>query len=229
MTTGRWTLLGVVAVGVAAAVGWSLGFPGRGHRVDLAAEPAAGTRIESAPLCPWRNSAPDLAEFFPGSVESRPELLILSGLRPELARRLGHTPSAEDNAVHVQRIHAAGRPVGLVVVRRVKGESGAVEFVLALETNGVVRGLRYQRMREPAETEAFLVSAAWRSAFAGKGVHDAFVPGRDLPDPPAPARVSALAVADGVRELLVLLDVAAGPGAIRRPLAPASNPAHPHP
>lgn len=228
MTAGRWTLLGGVAVGVAAAVAWALGWPGLGHRPEPVAGSVAGTRIESAPLCPWRHPAEDLAEFFPGADVSHPELLILSALRPELARRLGHTPSAEDNALHVQRIHAAGRPVGLVAVRRVKGESGAVELVLALETNGVVRGLRYQRMREPEATAAFLGSAAWRTAFAGKGVHDALRPGADLPEPPAPARVSALAVADGVRELLVLLDAASLPGAVRRPL-PAPVAPHPHP
>ena len=104
---------------------------------------------ESGPLCPWREPASDLIQFFPNASHYEVETRILSGLRVELTERLGRAPTGDDNALHVWRIHQGKTTVGSVVIRRVKGEYGAIELVLAVDLEGRVIALRLQRLREP--------------------------------------------------------------------------------
>lgn len=177
-------------------------------------------------MCPWREPDEDRAAFFPGADRHDTEVVILSGLRPELSQRLGRAPTAAENALHLHRIFQGERLAGQVAVRRVKGESGAIELVLATGTDGVVRGVRIQRQREPEATMQAL-DAAWLDGFRGKSVRDVLAAGRDLPEVPGRARASAAAIADGVRSELILLDVAASPRALRRP-APEANPRSHH-
>src|SRR6266850_1565653 len=60
---------------------------------------------QSAPLCPWREPAADLARFFPAATRYETETRILSGLRDELAQQLGRTPRGDENALHVYRVY----------------------------------------------------------------------------------------------------------------------------
>jgi hypothetical protein len=167
-------------------------------------------------MCPWRNPAADVATWFPDATRGDTEVRILSGLRPEMTQRLGRPPTTEENALYVHRMWKASEPVGEVIVRRVKGESGAVELVVGFEPDGRVRGVRFQRSREREEVTAAL-SEFWLSSFRGKRASDRFIPGEDLPVVADSAQVTARAVADGVRSLTVLRELATGPGAVRRP------------
>lgn len=184
-------------------------------------------RIEGAPMCPWRNPAADVAVWFPGANRSDTEVRILSGLRPELTQKLGRTPTADENALHIHRVWRDAEFLGEVAVRRVKGASGAVELAVAFETNGrILRGVRVQRSRE-TDAVAAALGEVWLSGFTGKSTTNPLAPGSDLPAVPGDARVTAAAMADGVRSLLVLRELADAPGALRRP-APESAAGHLH-
>jgi hypothetical protein len=136
-----------------------------------------------------------------------PETRILSGLRQELAVGLGRAASGDENALPVHRVYQGDKLLGNVLTRRVKGEHGAIEIVLATSLDGSVHGLRLQRLREPESNARLLQDPAWLTSFVGHRAGDALELGRDLKPVPDEARDSALAITDGVRSLLVMLSV----------------------
>jgi hypothetical protein len=227
MTRKVGLAIGVSATLLLAAGGFTMWLRHDETVLESDVDPRRAVRLDLAPLCPWREPAADLAAFFPAADRHETEIRILSGLRPELARRLGRQASAEENAIHLHHVFHETHRLGTVVVRRVKGEYGAIELVLAVDSTGAIRGLRLQRQREPEALAAALTSETWLAAFGGKTVRDELQAGRDLPDVPSNALVSTRAVTQGVRELLILLDVATDPRAIRQsPVSPAE---HRHP
>lgn len=216
-------------VALAAVAGSLLAAAGCGKEPGQDNDPGElrdAARIEGAPMCPWRNPAADVSAWFTNANRSDAEIQILSGLRPEMTKKLGRTPTADENALHIHRIWRDTDLLGEVAVRRVKGESGAVELVVAFGPDGLIRGVRVQRSRETAAVSAAL-DEAWLSGFRGKSGADPLLPGTDLPSVPAYAATTAAAMAEGVRSLLVLHDLAASPGAVKRP-APEANAGHFH-
>lgn len=177
------------------------------HSDETVFEPPSRT-VEPAPPCPWREPEADLQRFFPGATRWRTETRILSGLRVELTGRLGRPPAAEELALQLHRVFHDAREVGTVLTRRVPGQHGGIELVLAVDPGGAVRGLRLQRWREPEPVREAFTQVAWLRAFVGKHAGDACRPGVDLPAVPPAARDSAAAVAEGVRSLLILRDCA---------------------
>jgi len=162
----------------------------------------------SAGLCPWRNPEADRRRFFPASTSSRDETLILSRHRLELQRRLGHAPTGDESAIIVHRILAQQGSPGVVVTRRVRGENGLIELVLAVDAKGRVTGAKVQRHREPEATARALQSESWLGAMDGKDSCSAWSLGQDIPDVPAEARLSAEAIVKEAKTVLILLDVA---------------------
>ena len=160
---------------------------------------------QSQPLCPWREPDDDLKQFFPGTTRYERETRILSGRRVELAEQLGRIPTGDENALHVYCIYHEQTPLGVVLTRRVKGEYGAIELVLAVNADAAVRGLRLQRLREPAPIAAALQNPDWLHSFAGRRAADSWKLGQDVPEVAADAQSSAGAVVEGVRSLLILL------------------------
>jgi len=159
----------------------------------------------AAPLCPWREPDDDLKQFFPGTTRYERETRILSGRRVELAEQLGRIPTGDENALHVYCIYHEQTPLGVVLTRRVKGEYGAIELVLAVNADGAVRGLRLQRLREPAPIAAVLQNPDWLHSFEGRRADDSWKLGQDVPEVAADARSSAEAIVEGARSLLILL------------------------
>lgn len=210
-TRSRFVALALIGLGLLAGCGDAPDeHPGELH------DHSHSTHVEPDPMCPWRNPAADIAAWFPAANRCDTEIRILSGLRPELTQRLGRIPTAAENALYVHQVWDGSILLGEVVVRRVKGESGVVELAVALEPDGQIRGLRFQRSREPEAVSAAL-NGAWLAAFRGKRGTDVLQPGQDLPSVPAVASPTAWAVAEGVRNLLILREVAADPRALRRP------------
>lgn len=162
--------------------------------------------IQSEPLCPWRQPDEDLKQFFPQATRYQVETRILSGLRPQLTQELGRTPTGGENALQVNRVFVEQTPVGVILTRRVKGNYGAVELVVAVGSDGQVRGLRVQREREPEEIAKVIESPTWLASFAGKSVKSRWRLGDDVPAVSPEARASAEAIVDGTRSLLILLN-----------------------
>lgn len=163
------------------------------------------TPPEAAPLCPWREPAADLQRFFPSATRYEARTRILSGLRSELAQRLGRVPTGDENALRLCQVYEDETWLGSILTRRVKGEYGAIEVVLAADTNSCVRGVRLQRLREPGSIADILEDTNWLGTFDGKHAQDRWRLGSDIPMVPAQARASAEAIIEGARSLLVSL------------------------
>jgi hypothetical protein len=189
---------------VSVAVGLRLANP-------TAPEPvfqASTQPLSVAPMCPWRDPEADLKRLFPGAARCERETRILSGLRSELALRLGRLPTADENAVEVFRVFRDDQVVGEVTTRRVKGTFGAIELVLAQDGEGKIAGLLLQRLREPAAVAEPLQSVEWRQRFHGKSAGGSWELEELLAGLPEQARASGRAIVEGVRSTTVLLEAA---------------------
>lgn len=169
-------------------------------------EAPAKKLLEAAPMCPWRQPEKDLKAFFPGATHYRIETLIFTRKFREIKARLGRLPAPEENPLYLHRIYKLQQPVGSVITRRVKGEYGAIEIVLAIQDNKVA-GMRIQRMREPQPIAQALNSANWQRSFVGKTSRDGWQLGRDVPSVQPEARNSAQAIIEAVRTLLILHEI----------------------
>src|SRR3954466_4171163 len=123
----RVAVFGACGIGLLALVaGWRL------HESRGTAEIPFETSNQpqaAAPMCPWREPASDLHSFFPEATGYQVETRVLSGVRLQLAQRLGRAPTGDENALRVYRVYREETPVGAVLTRRVKGQSGAIELV----------------------------------------------------------------------------------------------------
>lgn len=123
---------------------------------SLPFEPELGSR-EATPIAPWIDPEGDMDRFFPGATEFKTEKYPLSGQQLELAKKLGRPLEPGENLLTLHRIYKGAEQVGSVIIRRVKGENGAIDLVIAISETGGVIGKRIQRSREPddqAQTEA---------------------------------------------------------------------------
>jgi hypothetical protein len=201
----RTVLFGVGALAaVLAVVGWRLA-------QASTQETLVETRVrppEAAPFCPWREPQADLQRLFPTATRHEPETRILSGHRLELTRRLGRAPTGDENALHLYRIYRDNAPLGTIVTQRVKGAYGAIELVLAADTNHRVCGLLLQRLREPEPIARALQSPDWLQSFNGKDTEADWQLGSDIPNVPPEAGSSAQAVVAGARAAVILLATA---------------------
>ena len=101
-----------------------------------------------------------------------------------------------------------GKTIGSVLVTRVRGEHGGIEIVVGIEPAGAVKGVLLQSQREPDNVRSEIAGARFLNSFAGKTAVAPFRVGGDLPAAPDAARVSAQAIADGVRSQLIVLSFA---------------------
>ena len=200
----RTALLGAGALAaVLAVVGWRLAQSAPETLVETRARPP-----EAAPLCPWREPQADLQRLFPAATRHETETRILSGHRLELTQRLGRAPTGDENALHLYRIYRDNEPLCTIVTQRVKGAYGAIELVLAADTNHRVCGLLLQRLREPEPIARALQSPDWLQSFNGKDADADWRLGSDIPSVPAEASSSAQAVVEGARAAVILLAAA---------------------
>jgi len=204
----------VVFITVAAVLRFGDRYPSHPEVIEGPRSP----RIEAAPMCPWREPEVDRLAFFPGSTRLQKETRILSHQRVDLAANLGRPVAADENALHRFLIFAEQELLGTILTRRIKGEYGGIEIVLAVDTNAAVCGLRFQRAREPDPVMQALESPGWLAALKGKRAHDNWELGRGVPDLPDEARESGRQITDGVRSLLILLEASENSGVLpKRP------------
>jgi len=207
---GRRALAAAAAAGTLALAGAALYVARQGSAMEVPRAPSV-RRIDPPPVIPWRDPDADLRRFFPGATGSRHERLALSAQLLAISRHLGRPPAAADAILDRYLIEPGSR--GRVLLRRVRGEHGAIEVVVAVDARGRVLGLHLQRQREPESIARFLASPEWTRRFTGRSEADCPAPRDALRAVPAPASASALAVADGVRTLLVLDEHSTGAAA----------------
>ncbi|HET6385635.1 MAG TPA: hypothetical protein VFJ58_19765 [Armatimonadota bacterium] len=205
-----WLLaLVTLAMILSAFLRWRINAAAPGPEAHV---PKIKTPRENAPMCPWRDPRGDLRRYYPGATGYTTEIWILSGQRLNLAQRLGRQPTAEENRLYLYRVYAGARPLGTVTSRRVKGEFGGIEVVVAVDALGRTLGIRVQRSRERPETESLFNSSAWLQLFRGRNASDPAVTSENLRGVPADTRVSAAAVEDGVRSMLIEMEIASQSG-----------------
>ncbi|MBV9470279.1 MAG: hypothetical protein JOZ57_13665, partial [Abitibacteriaceae bacterium] len=125
----------------------------------------------------------------------------------DIKERLGRWLTPDENPLYLHRVYRNQQPLGTILVRRVKGEYGAIEVVLAVDEQGKVRGLKLQRLREPEPIAQTLRSPHWLAAFEGQTADSHWRLGEAVPEVRAAAQPSAQAIVEGVRSSLILLDV----------------------
>jgi hypothetical protein len=157
-------------------------------------------------MCPWREPQVDMKRFFPGATHFRYETSAFSNKLSNVRKRLGRWPTADEHPLYWHRVYGKKQPLGAILTKRVKGEYGAIEIVLAIQDNKVA-GMRIQRMREPQSIAQTLNSANWQRSFVGKTSRNGWQLGKDVPSVQPEARNSAQAVIEAVRTLLVLHEI----------------------
>jgi len=168
-------------------------------------------RVEPSPLTPWRDPARDLDALFPSATNYVIESRILSSLTAPIQERLGRLMHPDENPLRIHRVLQDGAIRGAILLTRVKGEHGGIEIVTAVQTNGTLRGVLVQSQREPSAVAAAITNATWLAAFAGRTAEMTWRVGTDVPDVPEPARLSAQAIANGVRDQLIVFGCAEMP------------------
>ncbi|HUR45973.1 MAG TPA: hypothetical protein VMZ27_08885, partial [Candidatus Saccharimonadales bacterium] len=76
--------------------------------------------VEPAPLCPWRDPPGDLLSLFPPATNYVLETRIVTGLMSRIQQRLGRPLNPDENPLRIYRVMHEGRPLGAVLVTRVK-------------------------------------------------------------------------------------------------------------
>jgi hypothetical protein len=195
----------VVAIGLGAAVFGLLAAKSPDLPVANPVGPGGG-QVE--PMVSWREPAKDLPAFFPSATEQREEAWILSSGRKDLQDMLGRHPEPDEYVLHLHRALQGEKPVGSVVVRRVKGTSGALELVIALTPEDKVKALRFQRSREPEPVMKALTDAQWLGSFNGRGPDGDWTLGKGVPAVSGEAAEPAQGVADAIHSTLVMAQIA---------------------
>lgn len=204
----RDTLFLALLFPVAAYLSWRWRLPVEKYAPH---NPKDIARVEPSPVSPWRNPTSDLLALFPTATNYVMESRIITGVMVPVQQRLGRQLNPDENPLRVFRAIGPDGHAGSVLVTRVKGEHGGIEIVTGVETNGNVRGVLIQSQREPSEIADAITNASWLAGFNGKTANSALRLGSDLADVPATVRVSAQAVADGVRHQLVVMAFAEMP------------------
>ena len=122
--------------------------------VDATNEQLRRKYESGAGLCPWREPDADRKRFFPTSDAQKEERIQVSGKQVELTRRLGRKPTNEENVQPIFHVYRGKQLIGQVMTRRVRGENGAIELVLATDLKHQPIGLKVQRHREPEDLKS---------------------------------------------------------------------------
>jgi hypothetical protein len=148
---------------------------------------------KGAAMIPWRDPAKDIQKVFPGAPipdAGNPTVIALSGHRLALIKKLGKLDS---NALFVHVI----KDKGVALLRRAKGQSGAIEVVVFVSQSKMIAGIAIQRHREPNNIATRLGAPSFVNAFKGLTAESTF--------PTFPDK-SLQAVSDVIRALLVEYD-----------------------
>ncbi len=127
-------------------------------------------------MVPWRSPEADIATFFPGASKYALETVVLSRYRPEILRKLGPKYHMDSTAVYAYSIFKDGKPVGIVVPRRLSGIHGAIEIVVAIRPDFTVERVTNQRSRETEIITNSLFDGKTLNSFIGKNEDSSFAP-----------------------------------------------------
>jgi hypothetical protein len=195
----RGKLAGLLALALAAL--GALAYRWRTfHESHAVFEPVI-PKIEAKTPCPWRDAETDMTNWFPGATKYLVQDLILSGKRLQLQERLGRPVLSDEMALHCYPVLSNDISLGTVLTRRTKGEHGAIEVALALNSDHRVRHFKIQRLREPSEIVEGLTKCDLEKQIENKSSGEEIV--FDCPD----AKVVSDMLAKEVKALLILYEM----------------------
>lgn len=163
----------------------------------------ASTQV-SAALCVWRKPDQDIKAFFPGADTYKTDVKVPGSRRAAIEKRIGVRLDPDESEFKFYRVIDGGKQVGTIMTHLGKGQYGAIEVVVALSNDGVVKGVGIQRDRERARKA--LRSDAFLGQFKGKTAKDPVEVGKDIKPAEKGAEKASQTVAFSVKKLLVVLD-----------------------
>ncbi len=158
-----------------------------------------------AALCVWRKPDQDIKQFFPGAETYKTDYKKPSkSEKATIEKRIGTSLDSDESEFKFYRILKGGKTVGTILTHLGKGQYGAIEIVVALDTNAKIKGVGIQRDREKKRAE--LRSDDFLGQFRGKDKNDPIKTGKDI-KPVKGAEKSSETVAFSVRKLVQVYDV----------------------
>ena len=144
--------------------------------------------------------------LFVGAKGYKTATIILSAARPKIIKRMDGRGVLDTTALYVYEVTDSKSRLGSVLVQRAAGPHGAIEIVVGIGLDNKITGVKIQRQREPQEIANRFMASNWLHSYIGKDCDADFIPGKDLPDVAAPAKIAASCVATAVRSLLIQFD-----------------------
>jgi len=175
----------------------------RKHLISTAVLVLAIATNAFASLCVWRKPDQDIKQFFPGADTYKTEIKSPGSKRAAIEKRLGRKLDADESEFKFYRIIDGGKTIGTIMTHLGKGEYGAIETVVAVDSSGKIKGVGIQRDREKKRAE--LRGDKFLGQFDGKTASDPLQVGKDIKPIPG-AEQSSEAVAFSVKKLLVVYD-----------------------
>jgi electron transport complex protein RnfG len=138
-------------------------------------------------------------QLFPAAERFAPTQLQISGeLRARIAAESGVADAAEPRVWRALRDDTL---LGSFIVDEVVGKHELITYAVAIDAQGVVRGVEILDYRETRGGE--VRDPRWRAQFVGKGPRDALRLGEDIQNLSG-ATLSSRHITDGVRRLVAL-------------------------
>ncbi len=161
-----------------------------------------------ADVCIWRDPERTMGRLFPAARDYRTRTIKMTPERiAAIERQLGEKlEESERREFDLYEITGAGSAkIGAVLALAGKGEYGAIEVVIGVDSSGQIVGAYIQRVRE--RSSKALQSPAFLGQFAGKTKSDGFDVNRDIKPATPDALAASRVVAFVVRKMLVFHDV----------------------
>ncbi len=92
-----------------------------------------------------------MTRLFPDAKDYKTEIVKISETqRKQIEQNLGYEllPGQRETFQYFTMLDGKGRRLGMVIAASQKGQYGAIEFVVGVDTNNVMNGLYIQRARE---------------------------------------------------------------------------------
>lgn len=129
-------------------------------------------------LCVWRNPERTMTRIIPDAKDYRTVNNKVTGRQREaIEARLGFKllPGQRDQFQYFEMTGEKGKRLGTIIAASQKGEYGAIEFVLGMDTNNVINGIYVQRSRE---RDTRFKDRKFLDLFVGKKLGDAMSLGK---------------------------------------------------
>lgn len=118
----------------------------------------------------WRNPERTMKKIFPNAKDYKSmSAKISKENREKIEKKIGFKllPGQRETFLYYDMLDGEGKRIGSIIAASQKGEYGAIEFVVGIDTTNTVKGLYIQRSRERNRT---FKKRAFLDLFVGKTI-----------------------------------------------------------